>query len=171
MIWCAWKRASSHFRISVSISRPFYRSYADPAAPANAFPASLSPHSQSFRAGIKRPSKSLRLLLYSEFSCRITVKDQASLSQALIILPGLTGRCFPETDSVLFQDPADICTLIQHKITAQDCDTFRICFPLRYCIIHGTAQLLIRVGPVFCMTGSIKHRIKKISGNLSSSSP
>ena len=97
----------------------------------------------------KRPSKSPGLFFCPEFSGRITVQDQASFSQFLIIFPGFTGRCFTEADSVFLQEPTDIRTFIQRKVTAQNCDTARICLSLRHGIIHGQAQFLIWRGACF----------------------
>ena len=101
----------------------------------------------------KRPSQSFGLFFCPEFSGRVTVQNQTSLSQVLIILPGFTGRYLSEQDFVFLQDPADIRTFIQRKITAQNRHAFWICLSLLHGIIHGQAKLLIRCGACFLHDG------------------
>ena len=101
----------------------------------------------------KRSSKSFGLFFCPEFSGRVTVQNQTSLSQVLIILPGFTGRYLSEQDFVFLQDPADIRTFIQRKITAQNRHAFWICLSLLHGIIHGQAKLLIRCGACFLHDG------------------
>ena len=66
---CMGKSLLAFSDLRFDIQAIFTASFADPAAPANAFPASLSPHSQSFRAGIKTafqvspPAAVLRIFL------------------------------------------------------------------------------------------------------------